>query len=324
MKILIIGGGSIGQRHLRNLNKLGVKEIGVLDINQEKLRELAKKYQVKIYENLTSALREKWNAVFICTSPSNHIEIALKAAEERTPIFIEKPLSNNLRNIQILIKKIKKYKIPVMLGYNLRFHPQIQEIKAILKENILGKIWGVRAEFGQYLPDWHSWEDYRRGYSAQKKLGGGIILDCIHEIDYLCWLFGKAEKVFAFAKKISNLEIDTEDYAEITLLFKNNIVGQIHMDYLQKDYSRNLKIIGEKGTLSWDLKKNELKYFLIKDNKWHINILKNFDFNQTYLKEVKYFLDCIKNNKIPQPDINVGYQTLKIALAIKKSARLKR
>jgi predicted dehydrogenase len=323
MKILIIGGGSIGQRHFKNLIELGVREIGVLDINQEKLKELEKRYRVKIYRDLTLALKENWDAVFICTPPSSHIEIALKVADKKTPIFIEKPLSNNLKGTQLLIKKIKKYKIPVMLGYNLRFHPQLQEIKAILKENILGKIWGVRAEFGQYLPDWHPWEDYRRGYSAQKKFGGGVILDCIHEIDYLCWLFGRVVRLFAFARKISNLKIDTEDYAEITLLFKNNIVGQIHMDYLQRVYSRYFKIIGERGTLYWDLKKGELKYFLIKDNKWHVSLLKNFDFNQTYLEEVKYFLNCIKNKKMPQPDINVGYQTLKIALDIKKAAGLK-
>lgn len=324
MKILIIGGGSIGQRHLRNLKKIGIKEIGVVEINKKKIEDIAEKYRVETYKELKNALKEKWDAIFICTPPATHTKIAIIAIKKETPIFIEKPLSNNLRNIKFLIKTIKINKVPAMVGYNLNFHPQLREIKKILKKKLLGKIWGTRAEFGQYLPDWHPWEDYRSGYSAQKRLGGGIILDDIHEIDYLYHLFGKIKKISALAEKISNLKIDTEDYAELTLWFKNGILGEIHMDYLQRIPVRNLKIIGEKGTLIWDIRESELRYFLIKNKKWHSKKIKNFDFNQTYLKEIKYFLSCIRNHTKPQPDLNRGYEALKIALAAKKSAKLQK
>lgn len=324
MKILIIGAGSIGQRHLRNLMYLGIKDIAVLDINEKKLREVEKKYKIKTYKNLKTSLREKWNAVFICTFSSSHIKIALEVAEKRSPIFIEKPLSNNLKDVSVLLKKVKKSNIPVMIGYNLMFHPQIEDIRKILKDKKLGKIWGVRAEFGRYLPGWHSREDYRKGYSAQRKLGGGVVLDCIHEIDYLYHLFGKVKKIFALTEKISNLEINTEDYAEMIFWFKNSLIGEIHMDYLQRIPSRNLKIIGERGTLIWDLMSAELKYFLVKDKKWFFKKINNFDYNQTYIKEIKYFLDCLKNNKRPQSGIDRGYETLKIALAVKKSAKLEK
>jgi len=324
MKILIIGGGSIGQRHLRNLKDIGIENISILDVDKKRLPVLEEKYRVKTHKNLGNALKEKWNAIFICTPPSSHIEIALKATATRTPLFIEKPLSDNLKNIPKLIAKIKKNKIPVMIGYNLNFHPHFQEIKKILKEKILGQIWGVKAEYGSYLPDWHPWEDYRKGYSAQKRLGGGIILDDIHEIDYLYSLFGKVKKIFTWAGKLSDLEINTEDYAEIILLFENGVVGQIHMDYLQRMPSRNLKIIGEKGTLSWDIRKSELSYFLVKDKKWQIHRIKDFDYNQTYLNEIRHFFDCLKKKKHFVTDINRGYQTLKIALAAKKSAKFQK
>lgn len=308
-KIIIIGFGSIGQRHYQNLLKLGYKNVYVYDINKKKI---AKK--TKTINKLNPKELRTFRAALICTPPSSHIDIALKIAEERIAIFIEKPLSSNLKNIQVLTNKVKKYRIPVMLGYNLNFHPQFLEIQKILKNNTLGQIWGVRAEFGHYLPDWHPQEDYRQGYNAQKRLGGGIILDDIHEIDYLYKLFGPVKKVFVFAEKVSNLEIETEDYAEIVLWFKNGIIGQVHMDYLQREYSRNLKIIGEKGTVTWDLKKNQLNR----------SQLKNFDFNQTYLEEIKHFLDCLQNKKNPQPDLKRGSQTLKTALAIKKSAKLQK
>ena len=321
MKVLIIGGGSIGQRHLMNLKNLGIKKISVFDSDNKKRKEIEKKHRVNTYTNINLALKENWDIVFICTPPSTHIKIALKLIEKKVPIFIEKPLSNDLKNIPNLIKKINKYKIPVMIGYNLNFHPQIQEIKKILQKNILGKIWGSRVEYGQYLPDWRPCQDYKKSYSAQKKLGGGIVLDDIHEIDYLYYLFGKVNKIFGLVEKISNLKINTEDYAEIILWFKNGPVGEIHMDYLQRVASRNIKIIGEKGTLTLDLKKSELSYFLLKDKKWHVKKIKNFDYNQTYIREIKHFLKCIKNKKSPEPNINRGYETLKIALAAKKSAR---
>lgn len=324
MKILIIGGGSIGQRHLRNLMNLGIKDIAVLDVNEKKLKEVEKKYQVKTYKKLESALREKWDATFICTSPASHTEIALVLIEKKIPIFMEKPLSDNFQNIQTLINKIKKNEIPVMMGYNLNFHPQFEEVKKILEGKLLGKIWGVRVSFGQYLPGWHPWEDYRYGYSAQRKLGGGIVLDAIHEIDYLYHFFGKVKKIFALTEKVSNLKIDTEDYAEIIFWFKNGLNGEIHMDYLQRTPSRNLEIIGEKGTLIWDLINTELKYFLVEDKKWHFKKINNFDYNQTYIKEIKHFLNCLKGDKKPRPGIDRGYETLKIALAAKKSSELKK
>ena len=320
-KILIIGGGSIGQRHLRNLLALGFKDIFVADINKKKLDEIEKQYKIKIFIDYRNALKENWDAVFICTPPVFNIKIAseiLSAEKNKCAIFIEKPLSNNLAGVPSLIKKAQKYRVPIMIGYNLRFHPLIIKTKDILDKKLLGKIYCVRSEMGQYLPDWHPWEDYRRGYSANKKLGGGIVLDDIHDIDYLCWFFGDVNKVSGLVEKVSNLEINTEDYADIMFYFKNGVIGQMHMDYLQRAPSRSFKVIAEKGTLICDIVNRELKYFLAKDKKWHSYKLKNFDYNQTYVEEVKYFMDCAANNKIPESDIVNGYKTLKIALYAKE------
>lgn len=322
LKILVVGGGSIGVRHLKNLKALGIKELAVFDLDQKKLKEIGKKFRVQTFRDLKTALKREWSAVFVCTPPSIHIGIALMALEKKTPLFIEKPLSHNLQNTQKLINKIRKYKIPAMVGYNLNFHPYFQRIREMLKNGLLGKVWGVRAEFGQYLPDWHPWEDYQKGYSAQKRLGGGIVLDDIHEIDCFYGLFGRVKKTFAFAGKISNLKIDTEDYAEIILWFESGVIGEIHMDYLQRDYSRNLKIIGEKGTILWDLKTKTLSWYLDSQKKWQSHCLKNFDNNQPYLEEVKHFLNCLEKGAKPEPGIERGCQTLKIALSVKKSAKL--
>lgn len=322
MRILIIGGGSIGQRHLRNLLRLGIRGLGVVEMNAKKAKEIKGRYKVMAYGSLDTALKENWNMFFICTPPVFNIKIASKLIQKNVPIFIEKPISHTLKNVPDFMRKVKQKRLPVMVGYNLRFHPQLQEIKRMLKKKLLGKIWGVRTEIGQYLPDWHPWEDYREGYSAQRVLGGGIALDAIHEIDYLRWLFGEITKVSAFAQKVSNLQIDTEDYVEAILWFRNGVVGQLHQDYLQRVASRGLKIIGEKGTLVWDIRNTELKYVLTKDNKWRKKRLKRFDYNKLYLDELKEFLDCVKNKKQPESGASNGYETLKIAAAIKQSARV--
>lgn len=321
-KLLIIGAGSIGQRHLRNLIKLGIKDIAVFDINKEKLEQVVKEYKVKVFDSLQLALLKKWDGAFICTPASSHIEIATLVAKNNIPLFIEKPLADNLEQAESFYNLVKEKNLPVMIGYNLSFHPQFKKIKQMLEQRVIGKIWGVRAEFGQYLPDWHPQENYEQGYSAQKKLGGGIILDDIHEINSLYELFGEVSRVFAFAGKVSDLKIDTEDYTEMIFWFKNDIVGNIHMDYLQRDAQRWLKIIGEKGTIHWDLKKHQLKTFSVSNNKWQVDTLGSFDFNQTYIEEIKYFLECIDSKKEPQPDIEQGKQTLEIALAVKKSAEV--
>lgn len=305
-KILVVGAGSIGKRHIRNLKTLGVEHIGIVD----------PVLGLPSY-TLKEALKEKWDAVFICSPSSTHLKIALEVARTKTPMFIEKPLSHTLAGLPQLQKITKDIK-PIMIGYNIDFHPQFLKIKEILAKKTLGMVWGVRAEFGQYLPDWHPKEDYSKGYSARKDLGGGILLDDIHEINSLYNLFGSVKKVFGFCGKQSNLKINTEDYVEMILQFRSGVVGQIHMDYLQRDSSRHLKIIGEKGTLIWDLRNAKIDLFLAKNKGWQVfDEIKNYDWNETYLGETKEFLKCLKLKKNPESDLNRGIETLKIALAVK-------
>ena len=305
-KILVVGAGSIGQRHIKNLKTLSVGHIGIID----------PVLGLPSY-TLKEALKEKWDAVFICSPSSTHLKIALEVAKTKIPMFIEKPLSHTLKGLTQL-QKVSQNTKPVMVGYNIDFHPQFKRIQDILKKKTLGKIFGVRAEFGYYLPDWRANTDYSKSYSAKKELGGGILLDDIHEINLLYNLFGPVKNVFGLVQKQSDLKIDVEDYVEMILKFENGIIGQIHMDYLQRNYSRHLKIIGEKGTLIWDLGNAKLDLFLSLNKKWQTtDEIKDFDWNETYLAEVKEFLNCLKLNKNPESDLQRGIDTLKIALKIK-------
>lgn len=320
MKILIIGCGSIGQRHIKNLVKLKARKIVAFDTNEERLNEAkTSDTKIKVFNTLADTWNEKPNLAFITVPTALHINYALEAARRGCHLFIEKPLSHNLKNINRLLEIVRRKKLITMVACNMRFYWSIAKIKTLLEKNTIGKVISARIETGQYLPDWHPWEDYRKMYSAKKKLGGGVILDAIHEIDYALWFFGEVSKVYALHGKLSSLEIETEDIAEILLRFKTGIIANIHMDYIQRYYSRNCKIIGEEGIILWDFNEHCVKLYQVKSKRWRVfKEPKNYNTNQMYLDEIKYFLNQVKKQTNTFNNIVSGLGTLKIALRCKK------
>ena len=321
MKILIIGYGSIGKRHTNNLISFGNIDIIICTKNKEALQLEIK--GIKIFTSLSKALKEKPDISIICNETSFHVKTAIKLAKNDSHLFIEKPLSNSLKNIKELLKIVQKKKLIAMVGCNMRFHDGIKLIKKLLDKNEIGRVFSVNVENGSYMPDWHPWEDYRNRYASKKQLGGGVVLTQIHEIDYLYWFFGKVNEVFSFTDKLSDLQLNVEDYSGSLLKFKNKIIAEIHLDYFQRPNVRNCKIIGTEGKIIWNWENNHLQVFKNKKNKFltkHID--KKFDRNKMYIKELQYFLNCVKKKKIPMNDIAEAFEIQKVALAIKDSSKI--
>lgn len=321
MKMLVIGCGSIGKKHIKNLKELGI-EVCAFDTNINRLKDVKNDYQVKTYQKLKDALKEGFDAALVCAPNHLHVPIAIDVLNSGKHVFIEKPISHTLERVDELINTAKKKRRLIMIGCNLRFHPVIQKVKEMLDKKEVGRVVSARAQFGQYLPDWHPWEDYRKGYSANKSMGGGIILDAIHEIDYIHWFFGTPLSVLCFAGKFSNLEIDTEDLAEILVKFKDKIV-EIHLDYIQRYYTRNCRIIGEEGTIVADLKENKINLFKTESKNWQTFDFK-IDYNRPYVDEMRHFISCIREGKRPAINGEEGRDALKIALAAKESSKTRR
>ena len=279
----------------------------------------------KIVKSLEYGIKETPDIAFITNVTSEHVSTAIKLAECGINLFIEKPLSHSMEHIDSLSEIIKRKKIKVMIGSNFRFHECIKKIKELLDENIIDEIISVRVECGSYLPDWHPNEDYRSGYAAQKELGGGVVLTCIHEIDYLHWFLGQVDDVVSFSGKHSDLELNVDDLSTALLKFKKNIIAEIHLDFFQRKEFRSCKIIGKKGTIYWDSDSNLVKLFDINEDKW-IEILKisNYDRNQMFMKELEYYLDCINHNKEPMNTVIESKEVLKIALGIIESSKTKK
>lgn len=316
IKIIIIGFGSIGRRHYGNLLGLGFKNVCVYDVDKTKTQDASRSLRKINLDQL-----RQFDVAVICNPNHLHVKTAIAAAKAECHLFIEKPLSHNLKGIKELIKVCREKKLINMVGCNMRFHPCLKFIKDYLSRNKLGRVYGVHHECGYWLPYWRPNHDYRKNYAAKKKTGGGIILDDIHEFDLLFWLNDFAavlESKFIF-DKVSGLEIETEDSSVAAFKFKNKVLGSVRCDYLQQAYSRECKVIGEKGNLKWDFKEN-IVWLETKEFGKSLFKIKNYDINNMYIDEVKYFFERLGKKQKTFNGIETAYNVLKHCVSAKRQA----
>lgn len=284
-----------------------------------------KQKNCKIFNSIDNCIKENPDFAIISNETSFHIKTALILAKAGIHLLIEKPLSHSITRTNQLLDIIKKKKLVVLIGCNFRFHPSLELIRKSILKGDLGRIISAKVENGSFLPEWHPNENFQKNYASREDLGGGVVLTCIHEIDYLYWFFGNIHDVFSITGRFSDLNIKAEDLSSIILRFKNNVIAETHLDYFQQPSARNCKIIGTKGTMTWDIESNTVRYYNIKTKKWIIKSkLQNYDMNNTYIKELMHFINCIKGQEKPINDLKQGIYVLKIALAIKKSSKLKK
>ena len=323
MKAIVVGFGSIGQRHVRNL--LRFKDMEIIICTKRTHINLKNKNRIKVFKSLEESLDEKPDIGFITNETSIHVPTCIKLASRGIDLLIEKPLSNSGKEIKKLLKIVKNKKIVTLMGCNLRFNPFIQKIRELISTNQIGRIISIQVNCGTFLPDWHPYEDYNSSYAARKELGGGVILTVIHEIDYLYWFFGDVKEIFSISGKFSDLSLNVEDLSASLLRFKNNIIAELHLDYFQRPNSRSCKIIGTKGAIQWDEESNLVKLYRVEKRKWINKIkIKNYDYNQEYINEIAHFIKCVKTRKNSINSIYEGVKTLQIALAIKKASTSKK
>ena len=322
LKALVVGFGSIGKRHANNLLKFSNMKV-IICTSKKHSTYFKKKF--KIVNSLTKGIEERPDFAIITNVTNAHVDTAIKLAKARIDLFIEKPLSNSLNRCKYLEDIVKKKKIVTMIGCNFRFDQSIKTIKKIVKQKSLGKIISIHVENGSYLPDWHPYEDYRKGYSAKSDLGGGVVFTNIHEIDYLYWIFGNVSEVSSVVGKFSHLEMDVEDLAEIIMKFKDKTIASIHLDHYQRPIFRQCKIVGTNGTMIWDFRKSKLDVFNVREQRWKTIVRgKHIDLNLTYQKEIAHFIQCVKSRKKTINPLSEGIKTLKIVLSIMKSSKTKR
>jgi predicted dehydrogenase len=322
MKILVVGYGSIGKRHIKNILKLPNHQIIVCTKHKDNFLD---KNRCLVYSSLNECLKEKPDVGLITNVTSLHVDTAIKLANSGCHLLIEKPLSHSGKNIKKLLNILEKNNSITLMGCNLRFHPCIKKIKELILKKRIGSIISVKVENGSYLPDWHPKKDYSQSYAARKILGGGVLLTMIHELDYLIWFFGSVKGVFSITGKFSDLKISADDLSVMLIHFKNKVIGEVHLDYFQRSKIRSCKIIGTKGTIYWSSKNDFVKLYNNRKKMWTtVMTLRNFDMNLTYIDELSYFLKCISLKKETMNPVVQGAKILDVALAIKKSSDIKK
>jgi predicted dehydrogenase len=282
-------------------------------------------------ETLEEALKLRPQAAILANPSSMHVEVALRLAREGIHLFIEKPLSNTRLGISELFTICRLRKICLHIGYNLRFLPTLQFFRSQLHNGKIGKILSVRCEVGQYLPTWRPQQDYQDAVSAQKKLGGGVLLELSHEIDYLRWIFGEVTEVTAVVDKLSSLEIDVEDTAMLLLKSKLEKLGEdifisLNMDCIRHDVTRNCLAIGDKGTLLWDGVSGIVAVYDIDEGEWQPLYKDKPERDLTYILEIQNFIKCIAQHESSGPHASGedAEKVLQIIEAAKHSAMQQR
>lgn len=297
-RILIVGYGSIAERHLKIIRNLYPK--ADIKILRHKPHTCAPEQSNGCFFDIESAVKFM-PQISVITGPSSlHIEIAKNLAPTGTHFFIEKPISNSFKEAQFFNEQVISNQQRVFVAYNLRFFESLKLIKKMLQQKSLGKIYSFHCEVGQYLPEWRPNKDYRETVSAINKLGGGVLLELSHELDYLSWLFGDLISGFSFVNKLSDLDIDVEDSVHLLLEFlstesHSSIIGSVKLDFIRKDKARNLEIIGSITSLKWDALLGHVQVFDPAKKEW--NLVGEFEdeMNTSYLKEWEYFINIISN-----------------------------
>lgn len=325
-KILIVGLGSIGKRHLKILRKMHPNA---------DIRVLRHKSESSIPENSNGSFKDineviifKPQIAVIASPATFHLNIAIILAKLGCSLFIEKPISNDSKRVKELIEQRDNKDLFIQLGYNLRFDNSLIYFRHQIQSNLIGKIYSIRSEAGSYLPSWRTDIDYKKSVSANANLGGGVILELSHEIDYLRWIFGEIISVNAMLKKHSNLDIDVEDSAYINLELKSNNkidlpVAILSIDFIRHDPIRTCVAIGEKGSLKWNEKNGLVEIWKINDHKWTKLFSHKKHEDETYLLEWQSFFKGFNEKNKPLVTIEDGLSVINVIEAARTSNKMK-
>jgi predicted dehydrogenase len=322
LTVAVVGLGSIGARHFNNLNALGVETVYVLRERGRTPPVALKGRVAKEFSSYQMLLDEKPDAVIIANPTHLHYTYLELALQRGIHAYVEKPVAHEFKSVEHLLSLEKKNKCVCFVGCQLRFDTSLQKIKEWLTEGRVGSVLSACCDVGEYLPDWHPYEDYRESYAARADQGGGVILTVIHEIDYLHWLFGQVRQCFGFGGNRTPLQLDVEDTALGVLETEQGIPIMLRMDYWRRPPVRNLNIVGTDGEISWDYHRGsaELTNYSSPAKEVFMRAA-GWERNDLFIAALKDFLSSICNGSSSSIPLIDGISTLRTALGFKESIK---
>lgn len=307
---LIIGAGSIGERYIRNLWALGYKNLIVMRTRNLPFRDIG-----SATVTVVTAWREveQFNPVvaFVCNPTAMHLTSTMECVERGIHVLVEKPLSHTINGLDKLAQQATEKKMLIHVGYMMRHHPLLKKVREMITSKTHGKLLHLQSYWGEYLPDWHPWEDYRTSYAAKRELGGGVALTLSHDLDLACWIAGgnltDYKRIFNFN---SSLEVDVESGADFLLQFDTGLTANVHLNFFQRSKERWYKYLFDQAVISIDFFQHEMT---IKDAQGErIERLDNFDRNDLFLEQIQYFFASLKHPEKSEVCIDESKQIINL------------
>ena len=320
-RFAVIGCGSIGLRHVRNLLELQAGPVLAFDLREEARKAAAALGRVEAVDDLDALWRAGPQAAFVTALTDMHVPLAIQAARHDCHLFIEKPLSHSREGVDELCAEVERRRLIAMVACNMRFHPGPAKIKSLLESGAIGNPIAARIQCGAYLPRWRPQQDYFQSYSASP-VHGGIILDGIHEIDLAVWYFGPATVAAAVHLAARPIGLETDGVSEILLRHACGTLSSVHLNFVQRDYRRTCQVIGTQGTIYWDFADPSVRVFGPSGDPSDTHRLDaGWVVNQMYIDELKHFLDAIENGIQTVNPLRQAAAALDIALVAREPQR---
>lgn len=318
--VLVVGTGSVGKRHARNLAGLGCR-ITCIDPREDRRAELGGELTlVGAFPSLEAAIAdgERADAVVVASPPVFHVDQAIEAVEAGLPVLLEKPVATTEKNAERLLAAQRRTNTPILLDYTWRWWPPLIDVHRLLSERAIGKLHHVNFVMSAHLADWHPYESYQNFFMAKQALGGGALLDESHWIDLMIWFFGMPSSLFASVERIGGLEIDTDDNVDMWLAYPDGLRITMHLDLYGRPHQKSIRFVGEAGTILWNENPNRLAVGVGMDETWretHYDCVRN----DMFASVGKEFLSVIDGAAVQTCTLENGLSVLHVIEAARKS-----
>lgn len=317
--VAVIGLGNISKRHRSNLRlRFPDSKILVMSASGREASEVLDNADL-VLTGLQELIDAKPYLVIVASPAPFHASHAIAILEAGIPVLIEKPLTSTVTDANSIIKAASKLATPVSVGYMVRYLRSARLMKRYLDQGVIGNVYNVSVNIGQFLPEWRPTKDFRKSVSASFALGGGVLLELSHELDYIRWLLGDISFQHAILRSSSELGLDVEELADLVLMSKSGAVCNIHLDFLQKQPQRKCSFIGSMGRIDWDLLNNTVILFTSEGHETLFSEPDN-NRNQMYLDMLDDFICLINNEPNHCIDLLQAYKTVALIEEIKEKA----
>jgi hypothetical protein len=316
-QIAIVGLGSIGRRHLRLVREfrpeikiIAVRSGGGNEVPEEKIAD-------EIVYTVEDAIDAGIQAAIIATPAVYHIQQAIKLLDANVHVLVEKPLSHNMENVNDFLEISENSDGVGLMGYCLRHDPAAKQFKKMLNSEKTGQILHVKVDCGSYLPDWRPNQDYRQSVSARKDLGGGVLLELSHELDYIRWFFGYIESVSAVLQNSGTLGLDVDDNADLILKTVEGLPISVHLDFNSRNVRRTCSVKTSNGDLIWNAAFKKVIWRTANGSEEVKSF--NYDKDEIYRQQLQHFFNCIEHGQAPMVTLEGGAAVLQMVEAAQKS-----